>query len=233
VSNFALLAGLFFLVAVLLFVLNVFRVRASSSQVRDYVRGKGYVLLNPPSTNTAGGSPVARAISGLTGIDGLERSTEKGDTAFVCRLHGHDVTVFNATLSSSRVGATASDDVQYRVAKIPGAGLPRFSLGRHDAVELVQKLVDHLVQTPNTSLDRGEHPAFFKKYWMKGPDGAVVYEFLTPPKLDFLAAKNLKGTLAANGPFLVYFESQRRAMHTAGEYDSFIAVVDDLVSHLL
>ena len=218
------------------------RFRKQLRMVVEYVERKGYVLLNPAILTMKDQSMPAlvqlamagefvRATTGITDIEPFDRGTDRNAFAFVCTLGGKEVTIF--TFGVAPPLNTDSSGPQYRVAKIRAAGLPRFSLARHSAVEKIQKLTAYLAETTSTSLVRPEFNDFFKKYWMKGPDANAVYAFLTPAKLWFLEGAKLSGQLESNAEYLVYYESQAHDPRSAAEYDSFIGVVSGLIENLL
>ena len=207
----------------------------------DYLRKRGYVLLNPSASNVAGATLAeiiksvpeggwVRGSAGITDIDLFKDGTDNPALAFVCRLREKEVTVFNFS-SNPSLNAPSSGGPRYKVAKARQEGLPRFSLGRHSAVEKVQNVVNKLVGSPDLSLHQGADPAFFRNYWVRSPDGPAVFAFLSPERLAFLEQESLAGILAANAEYLVYCEDG--ALQTEEDYDRFIATVGRLIAHLL
>jgi hypothetical protein len=216
--------------------------RTRTRALSDYVTRKGYVLLNPSVTTLAVGSMtdlakfasagggLVSAMAGITDIEPFNNGTDKNALAFICTLGGKQVTIFEFGVQAPINANTPGP--HYRVAKIRSAGLPRFALGRHSAVEKIEQLHDFLAKIPSTTLDRGTFPGFFQHYWMKGLDATAVYAFLTPTKLAYLEQTNLAGVLAANADYLVYYESHLGEPLRPEEYDPFIAEVSALIAHL-
>lgn len=217
------------------------RFRKKATVVSDYIRRRGYVLLNPSAANVADATlgEILKSVpeggwvqgaSGITDIELLKDGSDNPALAFVCQLRGREVTIFNFEGNPS-LNAPSSSGPRYKVAKVKQEGLPRFSLGRHSAVEKVQNVVDQLVGNPDLSLHQGARPEFFKRHWLRGPDGPAVFAFLSPERLQFLEQENLAGILAANAQYLVYCEDG--TMQTEADYDRFIAVVERLIARLL
>jgi hypothetical protein len=214
------------------------RFRERVTAIANYVDAKGYVLLNPSVTTlaalsntdlvtSASAGALRRATDGITDIDPFNSGVDSSELAFIATLGGKEVTIFSFSARTSD-GA----GLNYRVAKIRSAGLPRFSLGSHSAVEKAEKLVDYLTNAPDMSLDQGDFPDFFKRHWMEGPDAAPVYGFLTPTKLRFLESAIVGGIVASNGEYLVYYESEGRELQVPEELDRFIGTVGSLVANL-
>lgn len=217
------------------------RFRKRATVVSDYIRKRGYVLLNPSASKVADATLAeimksvpeggwVRGSAGITDIEPFKDGSDNPALAFVCRLRGKEVTIFNFEGNPS-LNAPSSSGPRYKVAKVKQEGLPRFSLGRHSAVEKVQNVVDKLVGSPDLSLHEGADPAFFRRYWVRGPDAPAVFAFLSAERVAFLERENFAGILAANAGYLVYCEDG--AMQTEEDYDRFIATVDRLIAHLL
>ncbi len=217
------------------------RFRKKAMVISDYIRKRGYVLLNPSASKLVDSTLAeivksvpeggwVRGASGITDIELFKDGSDNPALAFVCRLRGKEVTIFNFE-SNPTLNAPSSRGPRYKVAKVSEEGLPQFSLGRHSAVEVVQNVVDRLVGNPDLSLHEGPRPEFFKRYWLRGADGPAVYAFLNPQRLAFLEQENLAGILASNAQYLVYCEDG--TMQSEEDYDRFIAAVESLITHLL
>ncbi len=219
------------------------KVRKRAKLISEYARQRGYRLANPSAVEAASSSswremltnPSLRSFSkgseGITDIEGFERGTD-GPFAVICSLRSKEVTIFDFSVSSQRAD-TSGGSVRYKVAKIRMEGLPRFSLGRNSLVHTVEVAVDKLTGKPKSSIevDPGKDSEFAKHYWLKEADNGAVVAFLGPEKLRFLGNTKLAGVIATNANYLVY--SEYGALSSAGDFDSFIATVENIVAHLL
>jgi hypothetical protein len=149
----------------------------------------------------------------------------------VCSLRSKEVTIFD--LSVSPQSASGGRPIGYKVAKVKNPGLPRFSLGRNSLVHTVEIAVDKLTGKPKPSIEvgPGAAPEFTSHYWLQGSDSGEVLAFLSPDKLRFLGSTKLAGVIATNANYMVYFELG--SLRSAGDFDAFIATVENLVGHLL
>src|ERR1700682_3249981 len=187
-----------FLIQLLAFGPRTFRKRAKF--LSDYTARKGYRLANPSIAQISGDSSAkdiltnptlqsyVKGSSGIADIEGLERGTDD-PFAFSCSMRSKDVMIFALSVSSQR-----SDDkgrsLSYKVAKITTGGLPRFSLGRHSAVNTLQNVVEKLAGKPTSHIevDPRNFPEYAKHYWLKGSDSGAVLTFLSPEKITFLGS---------------------------------------------
>ena len=210
--------------------------------VSEYARQKGYRLANPDAVELAGRSslrellanPVFRNLNkGSDGIGDIEDLGRGTDDAFamLCSLRSKEVMIFD--LSVSPQGPNSGGPIGYKVAKVKSPGLPHFSLGRNSLVHTVEIAVDKLTSQPKSSIEvePGAAPEFASHYWLKGSDRGAVLAFLSPEKLRFLGVTKLKGVIATNDKYMVYFEYG--SLKSARDFDSFIATVENIVGHLL
>jgi hypothetical protein len=218
------------------------KLRNRTRLVSEYARQKGYRLANPDAVELAGRSSLRELLTnpafknlnkgsdGIADIEDLGRGTDDA-FAMVCSLRSKEVIIFD--LSVSPQSASGGQPIGYRVAKVKNPGLPRFSLGRNSLVHTVEIAVDKLTGKPKSSIEigPGAAPEFSSHYWLKGPDSGEVLAFLSPDKLRFLGSTKLAGVIATNANYLVYFEYG--GLHSAGDFDAFIATVENLVGHLL
>jgi hypothetical protein len=216
--------------------------RNRTKLVSEYARQKGYRLANPEAVELAGRSslrelmtnPAFRNLNkgsdGIADIEDLGRGTDD-PFAMVCSLRSKEVTIFD--LSVAPQTASGGQPIGYKVAKVRNPGLPRFSLGRNSLVHMVEIAVDKLTSQPASSIEvePGAAPEFASHYWLKGSDRGAVLAFLSPEKLRFLGGTKLAGVIASNDKYMVYFEYG--SLKSARDFDSFIATVENIVSHLL
>jgi hypothetical protein len=66
---------------------------------------------------------------------------------------------------------------------------------------------------------------------LKGSDSGGGFNFLSPQKTGFLESTNLKGVIATNSDYLVYFESG--SLLSENDFASFIPTVETIVANLL
>jgi len=217
--------------------------RKRARLISEYARQKGYCLANPAAAEAAGSSswrelltnPSLRSFSkgseGITDLEDFGRGTDDPFTV-ICSLRSKEVTIFDFSVPSQRADSSGGS-IQYKVAKVKVQGLPRFSLGGNSLVHTVEIAVDKLTGKPKSSIDvdPSKDSEFAKHYWLKGADSGEVAAFLSPEKLRFLANTKLAGVIATNANYLVY--SEYGALSSAGDFDSFIATVENLVAHLL
>jgi hypothetical protein len=239
ISVLILIASL--LVQLLVFGPRKFRKRAKL--IADYTARKGYRLANPSIMQIASTSSArdlltnpslksfVKGSEGIEDIHNLEGGTDD-PFAFTCSIGSKEAMIFALSVSSQR-----SDDkgqsLSYKVAKIANAGLPRFSLGRHSVINVVENVVDKLAGKPksNIDVDPRNFPEFAKHYWLKGADSSAVLAFLSPEKITFLGNTTLDGTIATNSHYFVYFESG--SLRSEQDYDTFIAIVEKLAANVL
>jgi hypothetical protein len=226
-----------------IFVQGPRKFRNRAKLVSEYARQKGYRLANPAAAEAASSSswremltnPGLKSFSkGSEGITDIEQFGRGMDDPFaiICSLRSKEVTVFDFKVPSQRA-ANSGGSIQYKVAKVKIPGLPRFSLGRNSLVHTVETAVDKFTGQPKSSIDvdPSKDSEFAKHYWLKGADSSEVMAFLSPEKLRFLGSTKLEGTIATNANYLVY--SEFGALKSAGDFDSFIATVENIVGHLL
>ena len=226
-----------------LFVFGPRRFRKRAGLILEYTRQKGYRLANPSIAEIASTASWREALTnsslrsfikgseGIADIEGFEQGTDD-PFAFTCSLRSKEVMIFDFTVLSKRADDKGSS-LRYKVAKIKNEGLPRFSLGRHSVVHAVETVVDKILGKPKSSIDvdPGRFPEFAKHYWLKGSDSGGVFAFLSPQKLQFLENTRLKGIIATNSNYLVYFESG--GLLRENDFDSFIATAETIVANLL
>jgi hypothetical protein len=226
-----------------IFVQGPRRFRKRAKLISEYAQRKGYRLANPSAAEIASNSSWREMLTnpslssfikgseGITDIEGFERGTDD-PFAVICSLRSKEVTIFDFSVPSQRADGSGGT-IRYKVAKIRNEGLPRFSLGRHSLVNFVENAVDKLTGKPKSIIDVDPHKdsEFAKHYWLKGSDSGEVVAFLSPEKLRFLGSTKLAGAIAANANYLVYFEYG--SLSSAGDFDSFIAAVENIVAHLL
>jgi hypothetical protein len=210
--------------------------------VVEYAQKRGYALVNPGLAQAVDMSylemlknPAFRNFNKASlDVDDIEKlNGGTGDwLAFTCNLRSKEVTIFNLSVTSRRVDAQGGS-LQYKVAKIKTAGLPRFSLGRNSALHTFENAVDKIAgaSKPAINLDARQYPEFSAHFWIKGSDPAAVTAFLSGDKIRFLEAAKLQGTLATNANYLVYFEDG--FLRNEQDFDSFIARAEALVANLL
>src|SRR5690349_23028244 len=180
-----------------------FRMLRSPREVKtviEYAQKRGYALVNPGLAHAVDMSKLEmmrdpafanleRASLDISNIAKLDRGA--GDwLAFTCRLGSKEATIFNLSVTSRR-GSGAG--INYKVAKIKAAGLPRFSLGRNSAMHTFESTVDKLahLSQPEIRVDARMYPDFAANFWIKGPDAAAVTAFLSGDKIRFLEASKL------------------------------------------
>lgn len=226
-----------------IFVKGPRKFRKRARLISEYARQKGYRLANPAAAEAASSSswrdmltnPSLRSFSkgseGITDIEDFGRGTDD-PFAVICSLRSKEVTLFDFSVSSQRADSSGGS-IRYKVAKIRNEGLPHFSLGRNSLVHTVENAVDQLTGKPKSSIevDPNAGPEFAKHYWLKGSDSGAVVAFLSPEKLRFLGSTKLAGVIATNASYAVYFEYG--SLGSAGDFDSFIATVENLVAHIL
>jgi hypothetical protein len=218
------------------------RFRNRVNLLTEYTTRRGYRLANPALAQITGASArdlmtnpslksYSKASDGITDIEGLERGTAD-PFAFTVSLQSKEAMIFELSVSSQRADGKGGT-YHYRVAKIPQAGLPRFSLGRNSFASTVQNVVDKLVHKPESTIavDSRNFPEFTKHYWLKGLDSQAVLAFLSPEKIFFLQNVKFPGIIAANSHYFVYFELGR--LQTERDYDNFIQMVEKLAANLL
>jgi hypothetical protein len=210
--------------------------------VVEYAQRRGYALVNPGLAQAVDMSPLEmmknpalrnleRASLDIGNIEKLDNGT--GDwLAFTCRLGSKEATIFNLSVTSRRTDGRGAD-IDYKVAKIKAAGLPRFSLGANSAMHTFEKAVDKLahLSQPEIRVDARLYPEFAAHFWIKGPDAAAVTAFLSGDKIRFLESAKLAGTLATNANYLVYFEGGK--LQTEQDFDSFIGKAETIVANFL
>jgi hypothetical protein len=245
VNNFPLLVVFLFALSFLL--PKIFRLfksgpRNKAREVVRYAQKRGYVLVNPSLGQALDTSllemmknPALRnstqASSDIADIEKLHDGT--GDwLVFTCNLRSKEVTIFNLSVTSRRAD-TRGGSIPYKVAKIRAAGLPRFSLGKNSALHTFENVVEKVAgaSKPAIEFDASQYPQFSSHFWIRGSDRAVVTAFLSGEKIRFLESAKLKGTLATNANYLVYFEDG--VLLTEQDFDSFIARAETLVANLL
>ena len=239
---FVCFAGLSILLPIILRLLRSDGPRSRARAIVEYTQKRGYLLVNPSIAGALDSSRLdmlknpglrnlVRASSDISDIEGLENGT--GDwLAFTCHLRSKQVTIFNLS-ETLRMPNTGSGSIPYKVAKIRAAGLPRFALGRNSVVQTVDNVVGRMVgtATPAITLDRLQYPEFSAHYWLKGPDRAAVVSFLSAEKVRFVETAKLKGTIATNANYLVYFESG--VLVSEEDFDSFIAKAEKIIANML
>jgi hypothetical protein len=216
--------------------------RKKAQFLTEYAARKGYRLANPSIAQVTGASArdiltnpslksYIKGSEGITDIKGLERATDD-PFAITGSIRSKDVMIFDLSVTSQRSDDRGTD-IQYKVAKIAQAELPRFSLGKRSVVSTVISAVDKLTgkAEANIDVDPRNFPEFAKHYWLKGPDGNAVLSFLSSEKIIFLESTQLVGTIATNSRYFVYFESG--SFKTEHDYDSFIEMVQKLATNLL
>jgi hypothetical protein len=237
---------------VLLFALSfllpmIFRIFSRSPRdkarvVVEYARKRGYALVNPALAEALDVSALGvlknpafrnsiKSSSDIADIEGLDNGTGEW-FAFTCKLRSKEATIFNLNVSSKNFNTDPSG-ISYKVAKIEAAGLPRFSLGRNSVVNTIETAVDKVAgaSKPTIHVDAQQYPEFSKQFWIRGADPAAVTAFLSADKIAFLENAKLKGTLATNTSYLVYFEPGK--LVSEQDFDGFIADVEKLVANLL
>lgn len=210
--------------------------------VVEYAQKRGYALVNPGLAHAVDMSPMEmmrdpalrnleRPSLDIANIEKLDGGT--GDwLAFTCKLGSKEVTILNLSVTPRRAGS-GGGNIQYKVAKINAAGLPRFSLGKNSAMHTFENTVSKLahVGQPDIRIDARMYPEFAAHFWIMGPDAAVVTAFLSGDKIRFLEATKLPGTLATNANYLVYFEDGK--LETEQDFDSFVAKAEAIAANLL
>jgi 1-aminocyclopropane-1-carboxylate deaminase/D-cysteine desulfhydrase-like pyridoxal-dependent ACC family enzyme len=88
----------------------------------------------------------------------------------------------------------------------------------------------HLSQ-PEIRVDARMYPEFAANFWIKRTDAAAVTEFLSGDKIRFLEVTKLKGTLATNANYLVYYEGGK--LVTENDFDSFIATAESIAANFV
>jgi len=208
----------------------------------QYAQKRGYALVNPSLAQALDVSRLEvlknpalrnsiRSASDIADIEGLDNGTGEW-FAFTCNLRSKEVTIFNLNVTSKSVN-TDSSGISYKVAKIRAAGLPRFSLGKNSVVHTIENVVEKVAgaSEPTIAVDEHQYPEFSTTFWIKGADSAAITAFLSANKIVFLQNAKLKGTLATNANYLVYFE--QGILVSEQDFDVFIAEVEKLVANLL
>ena len=208
----------------------------------QYAQKRGYALVNPSLAQALDVSRLEvlknpalrnsiRSASDIADIEGLDNGTGEW-FAFTCNLGSKEVTIFNLNVTSKSVN-TDSSGISYKVAKIRAAGLPRFSLGKNSVVHTIENVVEKVAgaSEPTIAVDEHQYPEFSTTFWIKGADSAATTAFLSANKIVFLQNAKLKGTLATNANYLVYFE--QGILVSEQDFDVFIAEVEKLVANLL
>jgi len=216
--------------------------RKQAKQIIQYTSKKGYVLANPSVSQIADSSAMellknpafksfVKGSEDIGGIREFENGTED-PFAFTCILRSKEVMIFNFSVPTQSAN-TQSGSINYKVAKIKNPGLPRFHLGKHSIVDTVENIVDKIAGKPKSDIhvDPQQFPEFSEHFWLKGPDGTSVLTFLSADKIRFLESAKLKGTLATNAVYLVYFEFG--IMRSESDFDSFIATAESIIASLL
>jgi hypothetical protein len=242
VNHFSLLVGLFFALSIVLpIIFRFFRSGPREARVViEYAQKRGYALVNPALAQALDKSYLEmlkdsaltnanKASSDIDDIEKLDGGTG-GWLAFTCNLGSKEVTIFNLSVTSP---TDTQGGIRYKVAKIKAAGLPRFSLGRNSGLHTFENVVDKIAGSskPPINLDTRQYPKFSTHFWIRGSDPAAVTAFLSDAKIKFLKAAKLKGTLATNANYLVYFEDG--VLLTEQDFDSFIARAEAIGANLL
>jgi hypothetical protein len=234
--------------AILLFVSGPRKFRKRAKFLSVYTQSKGYALANEPLVQAATTASMRelranpsfvsfiKGSEGITDIEGLEKGKDD-PFAVICNVRGKEVMIFNLKVDSRRTDDRATN-LNYRVAKIRCAGLPRFSFGRNSIVHTILSAVDRAVGKVQSDIhldarnaDPNGASAFEKHFWLKGSDRDAILTFLSSAKLQFLASARLPGTVATNANYIVYFEDGR--LRSEADFDSFIDTTDKIVANLL
>lgn len=89
----------------------------------------------------------------------------------------------------------------------PGAAIPQFQLGPQHWWQKVGDVVSHHL------IHFDSHPAFSKRFLLRGPDESAIRAFFTPPLLSYLETLPEKPawTVEAAGPWLLIYVHKHRA----------------------
>ena len=223
--------------------------RKKAKRVIEYAQRKGYALVNPDVAQAVDSSllekmknPALRQSKGahadIADIEGLAGGT--GDwLAFTCNLGSKQATIFNLSVTSGGTSGAGGNvqysgaNYHYKVAKIKAAGLPVFSVRRESIVHSVENVVDKIVGKPDLTIavDARQFPEFAAHWWLKGEDQGAVMKFLSGDKMRFLETEKLKGVLATNASYLVYFEPGK--LESDKDFDLFIGEVEKIAAVML
>lgn len=242
-NRFPILVALLFGLSVILRLILRLFIRSPKDKAKaiiGYAHKRGYALVNPSFAQAWEDSPTEmlknptlrnsiRASSDIADIEELADGT--GDwLAFTCNLRSKDITIFNLSVPSPRADGR-QQNIHYKVAKIRTVDLPRFSLGRNSVVHSVENVVARVLGAPKLTVDIDErqYPEFAAHYWIRGTDSDAVTAFLSSSKIKFLESAKLKGVLATNAHYLVYFEYG--VLATDQDFDSFVAQTEILVAN--
>lgn len=220
---------------------GVYGARNRKRRIARHMLRQGHKALNPRTVSALEGGlldalraapgKLQLASEGITDVEPIKDGSAASSLAFVCQIRGMEVTVFNFRTPGSSRSRGHSAGVPYKVAKIRHAGLPRFSLGRHGGIDKFERFVDKLLGEPDQRLRAGAPAPFLREYWLKGPDRPAILAFLSRERLTYLQDRDLEGTLASNGAYVVY--SERGSLRSEADYDRFLSAVDELLAHLL
>src|ERR1700731_4234462 len=178
-----------------IFVFGPRKVQKRAKLISDYTQNNGYALANASLVQMATTSSARELMTnpsfrsfvkgseGITDIEGLERAKDD-PFAVTCNQRSKEVMIFDVSVDSQRTDDRPTD-LNYKVAKIRSAGLPRFSLGRNSVVHSVLNVVDSMVGKPKSDIHldpRNVNPntasEFEKHFWLKGSDRAAILTFL-------------------------------------------------------
>jgi hypothetical protein len=218
------------------------RFRKRARRVSDYTLKKGYRLLNPAVQQNVNSSGIdilrsqslksfAKGSEGITDIEPFANGTED-PFAIICNLRSKEVSIFNFDVPSRRVDGSGGT-IHYKVAKVRCDGLPRFSLGPRSFVHSVENVLQTLTGKPAPTVDADPRMGsdFESHYWLEASDRDAAFSFLRPEKLAFIVREKLKGHIATNSLYIVYWEDGE--LHGEDDCDSFVGTVEQIVEHLL